>query len=515
MARVLQVFQAGETRDLRAPSIHTGGEFRKAYAVYRKQGGQWIEWWPLKPDPPTNVEAFFVFRNRRMELDINWDAATGDRPAADSYDIQVDVAAGRNLAAYTYHNTASSTFLNPDRAWDYRSGFMTITVQGVYSHSGVRGEPVTIGPLPILRPPQPPPPVVTSSSVTVYKVNQLNFIPEVGRDIDGVLGVDGYTGALLSLELDPSFNVAKHSVTVKSTAVTTSPTLKFVGGNQYEIDVTKHLTTTHIGNNYKDLATADPQFGSPGGRLGIIVRVEEGTGEEFYGGVKSVWVPIFADIQQTTSYYQPATPEFVPPPGILIPGTARIVGQQFKGGLLEATFETPFASTAELWWQKEGEPLVPLPDQTPAGSLYSGKVIVAESADWPRDGVTRYRIAVRGATVVGMNTPIEAGPWAVKLPNPYYLEPTGSAELRNGIPAADHSGEYIRQGTSNDLGTPTKWTGLLFYNQNELSERLVGYAVNVSTAKVKVRRHENATPRYGTPPVVRTHGYDTPVIGRS
>jgi hypothetical protein len=503
MTRLLKVFRAGKLSDLRSPRVRTGGAWRNAHTVYRKEGGAWVEWWPLKPDPPTNLESFFVFRNKRMELDINWDEATGPRPPADAYDIQVDVAAGRGREAYTYRNTVSPTFLNPDLEWDYRSGLMTITVWGVYSHSGVRSEPVKLGPLPILRPPQPPPPVVSTSSVTVYRVNQFNSTPEVGRDVRGVLGDDGYTGAVLNFEIDPSIRVSDHSMTVKSTALSTSPVIKYVGGNKYEVDITKHVVSTHIGNSYKDLTKADPQFGSPGGTLGIVIRLEEGER-------RSVWVPLEIDIQQTTSYYQPATPAFVPPPGMLIPGTSRIVGQQFKDGLLEASFETPFASTAELWWQKEGEPLVPLPDQTPGGSLYSGKVVVADSANWVRDGVTRYRIAVRGVTVAGLETLIEAGPWAVKLPNPYYLEPTGSAELRNGIPDLAHSGEYIRQGTSNDLGTTTKWTGLLFYNQNELSERRVGYTVNVATVKVMVRRHENSTPRYGVPPVVRTHGYDSP-----
>ena len=148
MSRQLRAFRDGVARQISSPKIKDGGVWKSASKVYRKELGAWVEWWPLAPDPPTAVTGVFLYRNDRIELDIDFDA-----PIAGTFRVEVFVGS----SVYGFDRDADGVF-TPDKEWQGNAGDdCHVSVYGV-SVDGNAGVPAVSGQLVVLQLPPPPSP---------------------------------------------------------------------------------------------------------------------------------------------------------------------------------------------------------------------------------------------------------------------------------------------------------------------------------------------------------------------
>lgn len=162
MTKQLRAFRAGQDREIKRPWSRPGPVWVASRKLFRKEGGAWVEWWPLIPDPATNVTGVFSYRNDRIELDIDWDAPAGGPPVG-RYDITVEIA-----GSFIHFTQPDNTTLSPDMAFHGLAGERATIAVTVVSPLGDAGE--TSYSVPIVIPQLPAPPDPTDLAVNIVEL---------------------------------------------------------------------------------------------------------------------------------------------------------------------------------------------------------------------------------------------------------------------------------------------------------------------------------------------------------
>jgi hypothetical protein len=450
MSRQLRAFRDGVARQISSPKIKDGGVWKSASKVYRKELGAWVEWWPLAPDPPTAVTGVFLYRNDRIELDIDFDAPIAGT-AADKFRVEVFVGS----SVYGFYRDADGVF-TPDKAWQVHAGDdCHVSVYGV-SVDGNAGVPAVSGQLVV--PQLPPPPSPTSVVLTL------------SNSLRGTLTWTHDGGSRLShFEIVLSFRGVTYTYTNQS-------------NTKRSADVTKWSTS--------------PVHGDPGGDIAVMIRAVG------IGGV-SLWANT-SGVIPATSLPQPEapTPPPTPTPTAVLPGTVVITNHRFKNGNLVCDYSAPNAVGVNVWWQKEGGSNV----VTTAVNGSSGTSTVLNP--WERDEISRYRIIMRGRNAAGDLGAISNGPWARKLPLPYFFKPKAQVSMRGDKAYNDG---LLRQGGSynstNYKNPVIRWASYVMYNKQALAPSYVGYTVGVTSSAMLVGRDAKGGSGSAVRPRVWLHNY--------
>lgn len=449
----LRVFRGDLARTIVRPWIRTP-EWSQVSKVYRKEGGSWVEWWPLRPGQPTVVEGKFEYRNDRIELDIDWQAPATP-PDIVRYDITVLIG---TIKRYTFSQVGSATF-TPDQAWQEwagRSAIITVTAVGVYddlSDPGV-SDPVTV--------PQLPPPADPTSV-------DLDIVNRGGNATWAHVGGNTLSGFDLRTSYKGQTSPSTASAAARSK------------------DVTFWSTATVAGD--------------PGGEVGLLVRaVGPGGASNWVGSAGVV----------------PNVPNPPPPPVVSLPGAPVIANHRFKNGVLECTYSVPNGVGVRVSLERDGLTPITLADQggasgtitVPATSAYprgdarryrirltgynsKNQNGPSTAGPWARKMFNPYYfvpnqfISMRGAYPDGEFYPFSPG----------YLM------LLN-----------LRQGSSYNVFAPfspiINWRGYVAYDKaGKLSETYLGYKPTVSSGEVLIKRGPSGGLGGAVSPRLWWHGY--------
>lgn len=466
MSKILRVFRDGAARPIVAPYIKDGGEWQRASKIYRKEGGTWVEWWPLAPDAVIGLTGAFTYRNDRIELDIDFDAP-GTGMAADRYRVQVtDLTSLDEPGDYMRDTDGPFT---PDQAWQDRSGHLVVvSVIGV-SPNGVNGLTAQTGIIVVPQLPAPPDPY------------------DVGMVITNRRGVASWEHAggnrLTRFELRTSYQG-----TTKDSVASDGDRSK---------DVTFWSTA------------ATP--GDPGGTVGLLIRAVGPGGSSNWvgsdGTVPNVPSPPPPPVKPPPPPVPPPVPPPEPPPPVSVPGTVKLTNHRFLNGILRCTYSAPNAASVKIWWERKGGGLVSVASQS--GS--SGTISIAASSGWARDEVNQYRIHVQGVNSAGSGGVTTPGPWCRKIPNPYVLVPSEFVSMRGAKPDEGLGALNLRQGASynsyNYLSPIIIWRGYISYREEKFSAANLGYTPTISSAQIWMQRNTSGGSGSARSPRLWWHGY--------
>jgi hypothetical protein len=454
MSRQLRAFVGGQDRKILAPMLKRGGVWEPASKVFRKEAGEWVEWWPLLPLPPLNVTGNFLYRNDNIELDIDWDEPVG--PEVSSYRVDV-VIAGETVGSYTQVGNAT---LTPPRAWQqYAGSKVRIGVTGITPF----GEPGETGWSPQYTVPQlPPPPDPSNLAVTITNRRAVATWLHTGGN------------RLAMFELRTSYQNGL-SATVAGKTVRSS-------------DVTFWSTVETPGD--------------PGGSVGVLIRAVG-------PGGFSNWID--------TSGTVPNVPNPPPTVAKILPGTPVISNHRFLSGTLRCTYSAPNAVGVRVRWERfggtgaslasvsGGTGTVTIPASTSwarddinryrivlRGYNASGEEGPAAYGPWARKLPNPYTltpndfISMRGQYPDGEYYPFSPG----------YL-----------------MGLNLRQGSSYNVFAYLKpiivWRGYVGYDEGLLSPARVGYTPTVTSAQVWMQRSTSGGLGSSVRPRLWWHGYES------
>lgn len=476
MSKELRAFRDGEDRRIINAAMKVGGRWAYAETIYRKEGGTWVEWWPLSPDPPGAVTGVFTYRNDRIELDINFNApSTG----ADVDHFQVEVMVGAGLATYDYIRADDSAF-TPDQAWQQHSGQLAlITVRGV-SPTGMEGRSERSAWIQVPNLPAPPPPSPVSLSISNALLGTLSW---------------GHVGGNRLSHFEAHLSYNGRSSDFNATLLARGPTAR-------SLDVTTWNT--------------NPQPGDPGGQIGVLIRAVGPGGYSDWANTSGTISPIPVENEPPPpGKTDPPPPQ--PEPDIALPGRPVITNHRFLNGRLTCDYTCANATGVDVSWQK-------YPSETTinTGQGASGTVTIASSDGFPRDK-TRYRIVLRGKNAQGDRGATAYGPWARKMYNPFRLSPPGWACYRGNTDLKEFGFYDMRQGASynefNYLNPVIIWASYFMYRKTgtqSLDPAYVGYQVRVKSANLLLGRLSTGGSAGSVRPRIWMHSYgDTTNVGSS
>jgi len=451
MTQELRVTRDREDRSIDAPFIHAGGQWKQANTIYRRESGTWVEWWPLAPEAVTDITGVFLYRNDRIELDVDWTAA-GSGPPAVEYLVTIRRAQSWPMLT----STQTGTSWTPDREWQSAAGQKVVITVTPYSGTGVEGASASTPEIVI--PQLPAPPAPTAVDVTIDNRRATVLWAHTGGN------------RLTSFETWTKYKTPSNS----------KPATK----NARSLDVTFWSTASVEGD--------------PGGAVLSYVRA-------IGPGGSSAWVSDSATIP-----YVPTKPppDPTPTPSAVIPGTVKFTEHRFYNGELIVDFSVSNASSVLVWYNREGAGLV---SQGSTGT--SGRFTVALSGNWARDEVSRYRIHMVGVSSTGHQGATTVGPYCRKLPNPYYVNPTGHVAVRGNAPYNDG---LLRQGASYNewdyLNPKIIWRSFAVYGtrmETAFAKSRIGYNVTVTKGQVLLWRTPTGGSGGAVRPRLHYHTYKT------
>ena len=489
----LLVKSGGRYRSFDRQFVRSGGAFKKTRAIYRKEDGAWVKWWPLTPPPVDNVSAQFVYRNDVIECDVQWAEYVGDNVIVE---YELTVTSGSRTASFILEpGVTSRTLTNWNGSpggWQALAG-SPVTFSVVVKDDRNRRSPATESPrytVPQL--PAPPDPTGVALTISSNLVGTLSWSHGGGNRLSSFEIATTYSGK----RTDSTAGKAARSQVV--TAWSTSP-----------------------------------RAGYPGGTVASMVRAVGPGGASNWvsstGVVPSVPVPppVYVPPPPPPPGAPPPPPPPAPtppppaapadpPPAKVVPGTVSLTNHRFKSGVLEANFTWPTGAVSiEVYWQKWSDlhighvyqGLINKPLAVRVGT--SAKAIIAASSGWARNKSERYRIEVRAVSADGTKGAWTRGPWARKMPNPFYIRPEGTASLRDGVMQSE-GGVLVRQGASANV---KRWAGYAAYGgrtRTSLHPNTVGYMVAVTKAQVLLERDTTGGSGGGVRPRLYFHVWDFP-----
>jgi hypothetical protein len=293
MSKELRAVRAGTTYPIGAPYTKIGGVWTLATKVYKKEAGAWVEWWPLRPLPPTDLSLTFSYVNDRIELNLTWKGPTTGTLAA-SYDVTIAIP-GRATISF---NTTSLTY-HPALAFQAYAGQPATATVLCRSDAGKPGysSASVVAQVPQL----PPPPAPTSVALSLANRAASLSWAHVGGN------------RLSSFELLTSYK----SDTQGSTAAK----------GDRSANVTFWSTASVPGD--------------PGGAVGSLVRALGPGGASDWASASGVTIPNI--------------PNPPPPPVIQVPGAATVTNHRFYLGQLYCEYSCSNADAANVWWQRNEE----------------------------------------------------------------------------------------------------------------------------------------------------------------
>jgi hypothetical protein len=445
MTKELRFKRDGDFRKILQPYVHKGGEWKAAQKVFRKEAGQWVEWWPLRPLAPTNLAVAFPYQNDRIEAVVSWQAPASG-PTISSYVVKF------NVAALVFTRTTSATSLTDVRlpGWQQYAGQRAVVeVYGVTA-TGMVGSTVSSGQLVVPQLPAPPDP--TAVALTLSNRSATLSWAHVGGN------------RLSKFETKTTYQ----SKTYDKDAAASARSLNVTGWS----------------------TTAAP--GDPGGDIGVIVRAVG-------PGGASRWVSTTGALPGVPNPVNP-----VPPTAVRLPGEVTLTNHRFLNGSLRANYVSANTTTVRVWWQKEGSSVVLVGNQ----SGQSGVITIAASANWARDEVSRYRIVVQAVNANGDLGPVARGPWARKIPNPFYIAPVVTVSTRNEVVQLEGP-VLVRQGASLNV---QRWRGYALYGErtrDRINPSFVGYQLAISKSQVLLQRDTSGGSGSSVRPRLYFHPYKT------
>ena len=180
----IRVKSAAAWRTVTQPWVKVGGAWRPTVKVFNKVDGNWVESWPLQPGPCSNAVITTVYRNDRIEIDVDWDGPTTGEVAA-KYIVTVHSPGVYITTVEVGAPTTALTLTNGG------NGFHTIAGYGVFaqvyavSAAGRTGDMIQSPTTTIAQLPAPDPP--TSYSVSMWQCSlHHSWSHPGGRRIDGI-----------------------------------------------------------------------------------------------------------------------------------------------------------------------------------------------------------------------------------------------------------------------------------------------------------------------------------------
>jgi hypothetical protein len=202
----IQIKSAGAWKLVTQPWFRDGTTWTKAIKVWVNVNGIWKESYPLQPGPVTGVVSSTVYRNDRIEIDIDWVAPTSGETAT-KYLVTASIGAA---AAGPFDYTTTVTVNAPTTAvtlTNTTKGFQTYAGKKLYvsiiaqSAAGRNSSPASAAATTVSQLPAPPVPTTYTMTITGCEASHLWTIVTDNR----VTGV----------ELATQFNDAPASPVIK------------------------------------------------------------------------------------------------------------------------------------------------------------------------------------------------------------------------------------------------------------------------------------------------------------
>lgn len=184
---------SGTWRTVTQPWMKIDGTYLKAKKLFVKVNDAWIETWPMTPGPVRNLATTTVYRNDRIEIDVDWLAPLVDEnEPATKYIIDLDIGTSAT-GPFSWSNTTTTTSLAVTftnaleggigfNKYAGKKAYVTITAQ---SAAGRNGEPVKAPAVTVAQ--LPPPPAPTSYTLTVNACQAHHaWNIDTGRRVTGV-----------------------------------------------------------------------------------------------------------------------------------------------------------------------------------------------------------------------------------------------------------------------------------------------------------------------------------------
>lgn len=186
----IQTKIAGSWRTVTQPWVKIGTTHQKATKVYVNVNGVWKESWPLQPGPVRSLATTTIYRNDRIEIDVDWLIPITGEPTT-KYIVDIDIgtsATGPFVWSNTYTVTAPTTavtFTNQGDGYHTYAGkkvYVSVVAQSAAGRNGVavKAPAVTVAQLPA-------PPIPTSYTMTISECQAHHtWAIDTGRRVTGV-----------------------------------------------------------------------------------------------------------------------------------------------------------------------------------------------------------------------------------------------------------------------------------------------------------------------------------------
>ncbi len=210
---------SGVWRPVIQPWIKVGSRYTRVQKAFLNVNGVWKETWPLQPGQVRSLAVTTVYRNDRIEIDVDWLAPNDpDFEPTTRYIISLDIGSSP-VGPFSWSNTTTVdapttavTFTNQlENGIGYnkyagKQAYVTITTRAATGRNGIPldAPPVTVAQL-------PPPPLPTAYSLDIQHCQATHtWNMDTGRRV---------TGVELMMQFDGKGDVIKrYADTVKSAA---------------------------------------------------------------------------------------------------------------------------------------------------------------------------------------------------------------------------------------------------------------------------------------------------------
>ena len=186
----VSVKPAGSWRTVVQPWIKVGTVQEKAVKVFNKINDVWRENWPLQPGPVGAPIATTVYRNDRIEIDVDWTAPTTGEATA-KYIIDVDIGtAATGPFSYSTLVTVNApatalTLTNVGNGYHTFAGKRVYVKMTAQSAAGRNGLTVSAPPVTVAQLPAPPAPTSYSMDIQICRATHTWTQADTGRRVTG------------------------------------------------------------------------------------------------------------------------------------------------------------------------------------------------------------------------------------------------------------------------------------------------------------------------------------------